>query len=70
MENEAAVTPLISRPTNSQIRLGASAMNTKSQPSPKMENSSTGRRPKRSDRAPWIGENTNCIRAKAAPNRP
>ena len=35
-----------------------------------MEIRITGRRPKRSDSAPWIGENRNCISAQAVPKSP
>src|SRR5580692_8462049 len=39
-------------------------------PSPKFDIRISGRRPKRSDKAPCTGENTNCINAQAVPNTP
>ncbi len=55
MENTPDVAPLISRPTNSQARLGANAMNRKSNPNPPKDSNSTGRRPNRSDSKPSTG---------------
>src|SRR5882724_1777265 len=38
--------------------------------SPKQEMRMTGRRPKRSDHAPSMGEKMNCMLAQARPNQP
>ena len=66
----AEVTAEMIRPTNSHARLGASAMKMKSTPNPRHESRITGRRPKRSDNAPWIGALKNCTIANAVPKRP
>ena len=41
----AEVTAEMIRPTNSQARLGASAISTKSRPNPRQDSRITGRRP-------------------------
>src|SRR3990167_7151674 len=60
--------PLKIRPTNSHQRFGAKAMNRKSTPRPKIEVRITGRRPKRSDIRPRIGEQMNCITPQVVAN--
>ena len=45
-------------------------MTRKSTARPKVEIRITGRRPKRSDKAPWIGELKNCITMNAVANMP
>src|SRR5690606_36258560 len=62
--------PEMIRPTSSHGSVLARAMNTKSRPSPRQESRITGRRPKRSDSAPWIGEVTNWMPANTVPNTP
>src|ERR1043165_7466215 len=66
----AAVMPEMTRPTNSHHSAGASALRMESRPSPTLEIRITGRRPKRSESAPIIGENANCISAQAVPKIP
>ena len=63
-------TPASTRPTNSQNNVGARAEKMKSSPSPKIASSSSGRRPKRSDRLPIKGAKANCARLKAANIQP
>ena len=60
----AEVMPDTTRATSSNGRVLASAMTRKSRPRPRLEIRITGRRPKRSDSAPWIGVHTNCTAAK------
>ena len=66
----AEVAALMMRPTNSQARFGASAMNTKSRPRPRHDTRITGRRPYLSDNAPWIGALKNCTSENANANSP
>src|SRR6185437_9423250 len=63
----AAQTPEMARPTNSSHSTGASAITMKSMPRPRLEMRMTVRRPKRSESAPWIGEQTNCISMNSVP---
>ena len=58
------------RPTNSHASVGASAMTMKSMPRPRQDSRITGRRPKRSDNAPWIGAQKNWIAANMVLNTP
>jgi hypothetical protein len=37
---------------------------------PRLDNNTTGRPPNRSDNAPWIGEQKNCMKAQAVPINP
>jgi hypothetical protein len=60
----------ITRPTSSHDIDGASAMKMKSTPRPRHDNRITGRRPKRSESAPWIGAHTNWIAENSMPNQP
>jgi len=55
---------------NSSGSVPASAMIRKSMPRPRFDSRITGRRPKWSDSAPWIGEQKNCITMKAVANSP
>ncbi len=66
----AAVMPITVRPTNSSHSVGAIAITKKSIASPKLEIRITGRRPKRSDSAPWIGEKMNWVIANTVLSTP
>src|SRR4051812_9162963 len=55
---------------NNSVSDGAIAIKAKSIPSPAIDSSNTGRRPKRSDNAPVMGEHKNCMRAHAVPKTP
>ena len=66
----AEVRPPKMRPIANHQRLGAKAINTKSMASPAVEIKIIGRRPKRSEREPSIGEANSCIKAQMAIKRP
>lgn len=62
--------PEMMRPTISHGSDVASAMKMKSRPRPRHDSRITGRRPWRSDSAPWIGAVTNWIAANTVPKIP
>ena len=62
--------PPMTRPMNSQARLGAHAVARKLMPMPAIDTISTGRRPTRSLSAPSIGMKMNCIRPNTVVIRP
>src|SRR5450755_982031 len=61
-EKLAPDAPPTTRATNINASDGARPSNRKCKPSPSSDQSNTGRRPKRSDKAPSKGAQKNCIK--------
>ncbi len=70
VEKLAENTPENTRASSNSGKVCATAMSRKSTPSPKQDSRMTSRRPYRSDKAPWIGEQKNWIAANRNPNQP
>src|SRR5689334_5579106 len=66
----AAVMPEMMRPMKSSGSVLTSAIIRKSRPRPRFDSRITGRRPKRSDKAPCTGVKMNCIAMNTVANQP
>ena len=66
----AAAMPASTRPNSNPGTVAAVAMMICDSARPTQDTTRTGRRPNRSEAAPWIGPNTNCISENAVAKVP